>query len=109
MSYRVIIQPRAFDDLDKAYEYLSTRYSAQTATAWYNGFIETLYSLSENPLRFGYARENHKFAAEIRQLLYRRHKNVHRALYAVEGDAVRILCIRHSAQRDVTPEDISGG
>ena len=27
MSYRVIIQPRAFDDLDEAYEYLSTRYS----------------------------------------------------------------------------------
>ena len=108
MSFRVIIQPRAFDDLDEAYQYLSTRYSAATATAWYNGFLDSLYSLGENPLRFGYARENHKFAGEIRQLLYRRHKTVHRALYTVEDDAVRILCIRHSAQRDVRPEDISG-
>lgn len=108
MSHRVIIQPGAFDDLDEAYEYLSTRYSVQTATAWYNGFLDALYSLSENPLRFGYARENYKFAAEIRQLLYRRHQNVHHALYTVENDTVRILCIRHSAQRDVRPEDISG-
>ncbi len=109
MSFKVIIQPRALSDLDEAYRYLAQRYSSESATDWYNGFVKDLYSLDENPLRFGFARENRAFDVDIRQLLYRRHKNVHRALYTVDGGKVRILCIRHSSQRNVTPEDLASG
>jgi plasmid stabilization system protein ParE len=107
MTWCVIIQPRALRDLDEAYQYLSSHYSVETAATWYTGFLETLYSLDENPLRFGFARENGSFDIEIREVLYRRHRSVHRALYTVQGDAVRILCVRHSAQNDVMPDDVS--
>ena len=108
MSFKVIIQPRALRDLDDGYQYLADCYSVKSAINWYNGFLIRLKSLEKNPLRFGFARESRQFENDIRQILYRRHKNVHRALYVVEDDIVRILCIRHSAQSDVKPEDLSG-
>ncbi len=106
MNFQVVVQPRAFRDLDEIYEYLRERYSVVVANEWYNGFMQELGSLEKHPLRFGLARESRKLDIEVHQLLYRRFSHVHRALYMVDGEEVRILCVRHSAQEDVSPDEI---
>lgn len=106
MTYRVIVQPRALADVDDAYMYLAETYSPQAAMAWYVGCMSAIESLSGQPQRCQIARESATIGAEVRQLIYRRYRSVHRILFAIRDDAVRILCVRHAARDDVTAEDL---
>ena len=104
MIYKVILSERAEQQLEHAYQWYHDR-SPQAAAKWYNGFIDAQNSLSEDPQLRGFARENQLFPVEVRQLLYGRRRN-YRALFTVRGDTVFVFSIRHSAQRDVSPDDI---
>jgi len=106
MSYRVVIQPPAFVDLDETLNYLSKRYSPATAATWYEGCLTAIESLSENPERCSRARESDKLGVDIRQLLYRRHRSVYRVLFMLRENSVRVLYVRHSARDDMTPRDL---
>ena len=106
MSHRVIIQPSAFDDLDETLTYLTKHYSPATVSAWYDGCSAAIESLAENPERCSRARESDKLGVEIRQLLYRRHRSVHRILFTLRENSVRVLYVRHSARDDMTPRDL---
>jgi plasmid stabilization system protein ParE len=106
MSYRVIIQPSAFDDLDETLTYLTKHYSPATAAAWYDGCLAAIESLTESPERCSRARESGKLGVEIRQLLYRRHQSVYRILFTLRENSVRVLYVRHSARDDMTPRDL---
>jgi plasmid stabilization system protein ParE len=104
MSFKVVLTDRAWDELDAAYRWYSDR-SQQAAVRWYNGFLEALDSLKTNPTRHEFARENGDFPVELRQLLYGRKRNW-RAIFTIRGDTVVVLFIRHSARRDLTPDDV---
>lgn len=106
MSYRVVIQPLAFDDLEETLTYLSKHYSPATAAAWYEGCLAAIESLAENPERCSRARESDKLSVEIRQLLYRRHRSVYRILFTLQENSVRVLYVRHSARDDTTPREL---
>ena len=106
MSYRVVIQPPAFDDLDETLTYLTKHYSPATAAAWYDGCLTAIESLAENPERCSRARESIKLGIEIRQLLYRRHRSVYRILFTLRENSVRVLYVRHSARDDMTPREL---
>jgi plasmid stabilization system protein ParE len=106
MIYRVITQPRAFADINETCDYLARRYSSAAAYAWYAGCSGAIDSLAQQPHRCQLARESAKLGIELRQLLYRRRRNVHRILFTIEDDVVRILCVRHSARDELTAEDI---
>ncbi len=88
--------------------YAETSQSLEVAVGRYDGFLDELETLEENPHRGGLARENDKFEFELRELHYGSgKKSTHRALYRVIGNRIEILSIRHHAQRDVGPTSFS--
>ena len=106
MSLPVVIEPRAKQDLRHAAAWWAENRSAEQAARWYDGFVEAIQSLGENPLRWPFARENGEFPHELRELHFGLGRPpTHRAVFTVRGEAVIVLAVRHAAQRDVAPED----
>lgn len=107
MSYRVILNERAEDQLDAAYLWWLKHRSAEQAARWYNGFVDSLRSPRENPERCALARENPKFPIPVREHLYGLGKRItHRALFTIRHDVVFVFSIRHVAQQDVSPDEV---
>jgi len=108
VNYRVTILPRAKRQmLDQALWWSENR-SAEQAFHWLEGFGQALASLADNPERCIVARESDAFDRVIRELHCGiRNKATHRAVFEIRGDEVIVHCIRHLAQRDLTPEEIS--
>lgn len=104
MTYEVLLTDRAAADLEEAYRWYAER-TAEHAVGWYNGFLEALCTLSANPQRCGLAPENAKFPFEIRQLMYGK-RRTYRALFTVREQKVVVLHIRHTARREIRPEEL---
>ena len=106
MKYRVDLTARAEHDRDAAFDWYAENYSLDFAARWYNGLTRAIRDLAMNPQQCGFALENDKFPFDLRELLYggRRHK--HRVLFTIHDDQVLVLHIRHSAQRDLTENDL---
>jgi plasmid stabilization system protein ParE len=107
MKYRVIFQPRALRELEEQYLYVAER-SPDVAARWFNRFVSAIEGIASGPERYSVAREASLVGREIRQLLFGKGRGVRRALFVVERDIVRILSIRHSAQQDLTAEELLG-
>ena len=104
MNLPVVIQPRAKDDLRDAAAWWAANRSAEQAARWYNGFLEALASLGEDPARHPLARENERFPYDLRALHYGLGRRAtHRAVFTIRPEGVVVLAVRHAAQRDVTP------
>jgi plasmid stabilization system protein ParE len=106
MNYRVALTARAERDRDAAFSWYAENYSPGFAARWYDGLTQAIRSLRQNPHRCGVAHENDRFSFELRELLYggRRHK--HRVLFTIHEDVVLVLHVRHSAQQDLTEDDL---
>lgn len=105
MRYTIEISSVAEAEADTAFLSMSKVTSPEYASRWYAGLLKAIECLSEMPKRCSLARENEYFSKEIRQLLYGKGRNSYRVLFTiVEGEevsTVRILHIRHSAQRTI--------
>ena len=87
--------------------YAETSQSLEVASAWYDGFLEELESLEDNPLGGSLAPESHLFDFELREVYYGSGRRVtHRALYRIVGNTVEVLSIRHHAQRPLRSGDL---
>jgi plasmid stabilization system protein ParE len=108
VKYRVIIVPRAKRQLlDQALWWARNR-SVDQAFNWLEGFEKALKSLADSPDRCATARETDAFESKIRELHYGlRGKPTHRAVFEIRGDEVIVYSIRHLAQRDIGPDDVS--
>jgi toxin ParE1/3/4 len=104
MTHQVVLTDRAAKDLDEAYQWYAERVP-ETAANWYNGFIEALHGLADNPDRCPLAAESRKLALEIRQLLYGRQRS-YRALFLVQKQTVIVLHIRHTARREASRKEV---
>lgn len=91
MVYRVIIQARAYVELDKAYVFAAKR-APVTAARWLDRFTSALAKLSQLP-------ESWPLAPESPKMLFGRRPHVFRVLFRVDGDLVRILRIRRGSRR----------
>lgn len=109
MSCELDITARAKRDIHRISDwYLTESNSVEVASKWYNGIQKALKRLKDNPESFSLAHESDEFPFDLRQLLYGSGKRkTHRALFRIVGNTVEILAVRHLAQRDVSPEDIS--
>lgn len=95
MTYRIILRKEALEEALEAADYIAEHGSPEIAVAWYEGLEGAITSLGEFPHRCHYARENECFpGVELRQRLF----NSHRLIYAVRGEEVHILHIRHVHQ-----------
>jgi plasmid stabilization system protein ParE len=106
MTYKIAITRRAEQDRATAFDWYCANYSREFAVRWYNGITRAIRSLSKNPLRCSTAAESDRFPFDLRQLLYGKRRNKHRVLFTLHDDVVLVLHIRHSAQRDLTADDL---
>lgn len=97
MKYRLVYQPHAAEELDRAIEWSFSHYPNQ-AKEWCGELLDAIESLAFDPHRYPLARENGQFEQTIRQLLYGRGKSIYRVLYVIQDDVVRILHIRYPGQ-----------
>jgi plasmid stabilization system protein ParE len=103
MKCTVIVQPSAQQEMEAAYEWIAGR-ALLTAARWYNGLLQVLKSLADNPQRCPLAPEDEYFPEEIRNLLYGRRKNIYRVIFTIRGDSVHVLHFRKAARRTLRPE-----
>jgi len=107
MRYQVVLNDRAENQLEAAFQWWSEHRSESQAVRWYNGFLDALDGLRANPERCSIALETQKFGYEVRQLLFGLGRRAtHRALFTIRPSMVYVFSIRHVAQDNLDPEDI---
>ncbi len=107
MTYRVIIVPRAKQQLAQIALWWSGNRSAEQALKWLEHSETSLQSLSSNPERCRLARENEDFDQELRELYFGSGKKfTHRAIFEIRDSDVIVYTIRHLAQADLTSDDL---
>ncbi|MCC5643168.1 type II toxin-antitoxin system RelE/ParE family toxin [uncultured Nostoc sp.] len=97
MSYQVLIQPTAFQEIEMSYRWMCDNLSAEVANNWYYELQDAIASLQEFPNRCSIAPEVAVIGREIRQLWVGKRRK-YRVLFVVEEDIVAILHVRHSRQ-----------
>ena len=105
MVYRVEFTPKAKRDLDELY-----RWIAETAQyrggLWFERFEATILSLATFPERCPAVPHLSKGNDIVRQLVFGRKRSRYLVYYAVFGDVVRILHVRHGARRSTRRNDL---
>jgi plasmid stabilization system protein ParE len=66
MGFRVEIAPQAHADLDAIADYIEKRGRFASAERWFNGIIDAIGSLKEQPSRCPLAEESEELRTEIR-------------------------------------------
>ncbi len=106
MSYRVEPTLQAEADLARLYDSLS-ELGPEVAARWYGAFWEAARRLETQPFACGLAYENDAFKEELRHLLFGTPKGKkYRALFIVQDDVVKILCVRAPGERPISPGDL---
>ena len=95
MSYRVLIQPTAFQEIEASYRWMCDNLSAEAANHWYYELQDAITSLQEFPKRCAAAPEAPMIGREIRQLWVGKQRK-YRVVFVVEEDIVAVLHVRHS-------------
>jgi plasmid stabilization system protein ParE len=105
MTYRVILQRLAVQDLDDAFVW-AARKAPATAARWLDRFQAALERLDTNPQRCPRAREQRRVDIELREFLFGETPNVYRVIFTIDADTVRVLRIRRAQRRPLTRKQI---
>ena len=103
MSYQVLIQPNAFQEIETSYRWMCDNLSAEVANNWYYELQDAIASLKEFPNRCSIAPEASVIGREIRQLWVGKRRK-YRVLFVVSENTVAILHVRNSRQSDLGEE-----
>ena len=104
MAFLVKTSAKAKRDLQTIWNWLLDEQAGDAGLRWFKGLREAILSLSESPLRCVLAPENEAFPFEVRQLLYGKRSHALRILFAIEGNVVTVLHIRHGRRLTVSPK-----
>jgi plasmid stabilization system protein ParE len=104
MTFRVIIQPRAEHDIEVAAGWIVDQSgSAAVALRWVRSIRASIAKLKVSPLRCPVAPDSEDYDEEVRLLLHGSRRGQYRVLFAVRGNTVQVLTVRHTArQADVS-------
>jgi plasmid stabilization system protein ParE len=102
VKYRVIIQPPAGADMDKAYLWIF-EHAPESATKWFNGLEAAIQTLESFPQRCPLAEESQAFVLEIRQLIHGKRVGAYRILFTIVEDSVHVLHVRHGRRERLSP------
>ncbi len=101
MKYRVVVTARARADAVEVFRWLAER-SPEAAGRWYAGLEKAIARLEQHPERHPVAEEeSERLGIGLRQMLYGRCRGIYHVLFSVEGDAVILHYVRHSARGPV--------
>ena len=95
-TYRVIVSPEAFDDLDSIFEYIK-QHSPQNAAATIDRLWKAAQSLATFPHRFKVYRHSRRPELVIRAMSVRPFAIYYRVVE--ESSTVRVLTVRHGARK----------
>ena len=105
MTYRIVLQPRAERDIRDAARYLlEVSKSRAAALRWVRGVRAKIETLQTHPHRCPVDEDSEAFGREVRVLLHGKRPGVYRILFAIEGDVVHVLTVRHAARRSLREE-----
>jgi plasmid stabilization system protein ParE len=104
VSFTVVITRTAREQIADAANWIFRR-SPDAAMKWLDGIEQTIAELSEFPTRCPLAPESDVVGSEIRQQLYGRRQHKYRILFAIRGDKVHVLHVRHGARDFLFPSD----
>jgi plasmid stabilization system protein ParE len=105
MPFQVIFRPRARSDITATASWLA-RSSPTAAARWRTSLFRIVENLETDPNRYPAADEAADLGVELRELLYRRHRNVYRVLFTIDGETVNVHRVRHASQDRLSPDDI---
>jgi plasmid stabilization system protein ParE len=101
MDFRVELSDQAQRDIAAIYDWLHSQQAGDAGERWFVNLRSAIESLGNLPSRCPVAPESQDSSVEVRQLLYGRRSHVYRILFAIEGDVVQVLHIRHARRRPV--------
>src|SRR5438874_1013221 len=102
MTYRVILQPQAERDIWAAARWIEEQSkSPAKALRWVRGIRAEIDTLKVSPTRCPIDPDSAVYGEEVRMLLYGKRHGKYRILFTIRGDTVRVLAVRHSAQRSL--------
>jgi len=105
MKYEVVLTHEADRNVRSILAWYEDR-SESAADRWYREFARVVVSLSNDPMRYGMARENERFPIELRQLVFGSgRRKTHRIIYTIRPDRIVVYAVRHVAQQDWRAED----
>jgi len=105
MTYHVVIQPRAEWDIRTAALWiLGQSGSRATALRWARNLRAKIATLKTSLQRCPIHPDSEVYGKEVRVLVYGKRRGVYRVLFAIRGDTVHVLTVRHSAQRSPAEE-----
>src|SRR5262245_29257882 len=107
MVYRVEFTPRAASDLDELYKWVTTS-GPYRGPVWFDRFEESILSLRNSPERCPVVESLSDGEDIVRLLVFGRKGNRYMVYYAVFGNVVRVLHLRHGARRSVKRKDLFG-
>lgn len=105
--YEVHITEPAEHDIEGAYIWWRDNRSAEQAERWLESVYQAIATLEQMPHRCPVAEERNLGAGDFRQLLFgvgRRY--THRIVFAIEGQKVVVLRIRHIAQQGLEADEL---
>jgi plasmid stabilization system protein ParE len=105
MAYRVVIMPRAEQDLRTIYQYIR-RNAPRAANDWLRRARQAASSLARYPERCPLAPENPASEELIRQLLFGSgNRGTYRFLFTVVEQIVYVLHARHGSMLPLSPDE----
>ena len=99
MTFRVELSEQAQRDVSAIYDWLRSQQAGDAGERWFRALRTAIGSLADVPVRCPLAAENRDASVELRQLLYGRRPHTYRILFAIEGDVVQVLHVRHARRR----------
>jgi plasmid stabilization system protein ParE len=102
MIYTVIVQAGARADVASIVLDLE-EFNSEYADRWASAMEEAIAGLKQFPNRYAFAAETKGTNYEVRQIFVGRY----RVLFAVCGDQVHVLRVRHGAQEPLKPGELS--
>jgi plasmid stabilization system protein ParE len=105
MKYGAVIQPRAARDIRwAAFWILGRSGSRATALRWVRNLRSKIATLEAKPQSCPIDPDSKVYGEEVRVLLYGKRPGVYRVLFAIRGDTVHVLTVRHAAQQSLAEE-----
>lgn len=98
MTYHVIVTRTADAEAMEAFRWYAER-SPEVARRWYQSLERAMKTLETHPARHPVSEDDSEaLGREVRIKLYGRRRGIFRILFAIEGETVWVLRIRHSAR-----------
>lgn len=106
-TFRVVILPRAVEDIEVNAHWWAVHHSVEQAERWFDAIHEQLKSLAFLPESNGLSSENSDFPYEIRdKLLGLGSRPSYRAVFTIRSKVVYVLTVRRGTQDRLNVDDI---